>query len=240
MEKQLKGKVLVAKLIFACILIVIFSIFAIKLFPLMMDLSTQDGQFAFKEKVNEMGFKGMLLLFGLQLAQIVLVVLPGEPLEVLTGMCYGTWGGLLFSFVSVFITTSLIYLATYKFGKDLIHYFFKKERTDKIEKSTLFKNQKKIEILMIILFLIPGTPKDLLTYTGVLLPIKPLRFILIATFARFPSIISSTYAGATLSVGNWEKSIIIYIVTFATTGVFIFFVNKKNKKDSEELIEVLK
>ena len=39
-----------------------------------------------------------------------------------------------------------------------------KEKINKIQNSKLFKNPKKIEYIMLILFFIPGTPKDLLTY----------------------------------------------------------------------------
>ena len=56
----------------------------------------------YKERVDNSGILGFLSLMGLQIAQIFLVVLPGEPLEILAGMCYGAVGGtifLLFSFM---------------------------------------------------------------------------------------------------------------------------------------------
>ena len=80
--------------------------------------------------------------------------------------------------------------------------FFKKEKLDKIENSKFFRDSKNVELVMTILFIIPGTPKDLLVYLGGLLPIKPLRFILISTFARFPSVISSTLMGSSILKGN--------------------------------------
>ena len=68
--------------------------------------------------------------------------------------------------------------------------------------------------------MIPGTPKDLLVYIAGLLPIKPLRFILISTFARLPSVVSSTFAGNTLMRGDWKSSLVIYAITFFLVGVF--------------------
>ena len=91
----------------------------------------------------------------------------------------------------------------------------------KLENSKLFKDPKKIEWIMLILFLIPGTPKDLIVYIAGLLPLKPLRFILISTFARLPSVISSTFAGSNIVVGNWKFSIAIYLVTFLLVGIII-------------------
>lgn len=94
---------------------------------------------------------------------------------------------------------------------------------------------------MLILFLIPGTPKDLLVYIAGLLPIKPLRFIFISTFARFPSVISSTIAGENILNGNLQISVIAYVVTFIIVGVAIFIVNKLDKsKTTEEAINFFK
>lgn len=150
-------------------------------------------------------------------------------------------GGTLFITISVFITTTIIVLLVKKYGKDFIYNFFDKKRIDKIENSKLFKNTKTIEILVCILFFIPGTPKDLIVYLGGLLPIKPIRFILISTFVRFPSVISSTLAGANISVGKWEISAIVYLVTFIITGIVIFIINKFDKKKiTKETIEILK
>ena len=94
---------------------------------------------------------------------------------------------------------------------------------------------------MIILFLIPGTPKDLLVYIAGLLPLKPLRFILISTFARLPSVISSTFAGNSLVQGNWKFSALIYLATFLIVGGVIFIVNKFDKdKTAEEAMKIMK
>ena len=94
---------------------------------------------------------------------------------------------------------------------------------------------------MLILFLIPGTPKDLIVYIAGLLPLKPLRFILISTFARLPSVISSTFAGSSIVAGNWKFSIAIYAVTFLIVGIIIFVVNKFDKdKTAEEAMKIMK
>ena len=128
----------------------------------MKDISTKEGQIAFKEKIESLGILGVLMLFGLELAQIFFVVIPGEPLELLAGMCYGTVGGTIFITASVFITTVLIFFTVKKFGRKFVEESFGKEKIDKIENSKILKNPKKIEIIMTILFFIPGTPKDLL------------------------------------------------------------------------------
>lgn len=221
------------------ILVVIYLIY--KFLPLLKNLSTQEGKEEFRDKISDLGFMGMLSLFALQVAQIFLIIIPGEPIEVLAGMCYGSIGGMVFILVSAFIITTAIVFMVNKFGTKFIYSFIKKEKIDKIENSKLFKNPKKIEKIMLILFLIPGTPKDLLVYMGGILPIKPMRFIIISSLARIPSVITSTYAGEKLAYGNWKFMIGIYIVTFILTGLGIFIWSKLDKsKDTKEALETIK
>ena len=213
----------------------------IYLFPLVKNLSTPNGQVEFKNHIENMGVLGLLALFGLQFAQIFLIIIPGEPIEVLAGMCYGGIGGTIFITVSAFIISTMIFFAVRKFGRRFVYSFCNKERIEKIENSKLFKNPRKIEWIMLILFIIPGTPKDLLVYIAGLLPLKPLRFILISTFARLPSVISSTFAGGSLVNGNWKFSIMIYVVTFILVGIVIYLINKFDKdKTAEEAIKIIK
>ena len=231
--------------IFKCSLLIIVLILLIGLtvylFPVIKNLSTPNGQLEFKNQVTNMGFMGYLALFGLQFAQIFLAILPGEPIEVLAGMCYGGIGGLIFIEISVFIITAIIFLSVKKLGRKFVYSFCSKERIEKIENSKLFQNPKKIEWIILILFLIPGTPKDLLIYIAGLLPLKPLRFILISTCARLPSVISSTFAGSSLIAGNWKLSIFIYLITFAIVGIIIFVINKFDKdKTAKQAVDAIK
>ena len=130
------------KIILAFIVFVIIVGTIIYLFPIMKDLSTVEGQIAFKEKVDNSSVWGILALFALQVGQMFLVVLPGEPLEVLAGMCYGVIGGTIFIFASVFIITTIVFWLSRKFGKKFVYSFFSKEKVDKIENSKFFKKQK--------------------------------------------------------------------------------------------------
>ena len=178
----------------------------------------------------ESGLYGFLTLFGLQIAQIFFVILPGEPIEILAGMCYGAIGGTIFILFSVFVTTAILFWLVRKYGKRLIYQSFSKEKIDKIENSKIFQNPKKIEYILALCFAITGAPKDILVYIGALLPIKPWRFVCIATFFRFPSIISSTIVGQYFSEGNLKASIIIYGVTFALTLLVLLIIRLFDKE----------
>ena len=233
-KKKYKG-LKIGALVITILLLVLLTIY---LFPMARNLFNEQGREVFKEEIQSSGIRGIFLLLGLQGVQILLPILPGEPIEILAGMCYGTVGGTIFLLVSVFLVTALIFFTVRKLGRGFVYSVCSEEKIEKLENSKLFKNPKKIEYIMLILFLIPGTPKDLLVYVAGLLPIKPLRFLIISTFARIPSIVSSTLAGSSIIAGNWKIGIVLYALIFVIVGVIIFIVEKNDKtKLTKEIID---
>ena len=235
-KSEKKNKLRFFKFILLIFVVIVLTIITIYLFPVMKNLSTKEGQVAFKQKVDNSGIYGIVLLFLIQLAQIFLFILPGEPIEILAGMCYGWIWGTVIIMISSAIIASLIFMLVRKIGKQFVYDFSDEEKIKKIENSKLFKNPKKIEIVLFILFLIPGTPKDLLTYLSGLLPIKMSRFIVLSTIARIPSIVTSTIAGANIAVGDWRKAIVLYVLIVAIVVILLYIFNIFDKDKTTESI----
>ena len=124
MKKINKAKAM--KLIALIITIAILVIATIYMTPIIKQINTLEGQAEFKEKITNSGLTGMLILFGLELAQVILAVLPGEPVELLAGICFGPIWGTIFLMISVFIVTAMIYFFVKKYGRDYIYEFFPK------------------------------------------------------------------------------------------------------------------
>ena len=154
-----KNKTKILKIILMIAILILIVAVLIYLFPLIKNISTEQGRIEFKEKIEKLNFWGFLVLFGLQLAQIFLFIVPGEPIEILTGMCYGGLWGTIFILSSAFIISTGIFFMVRKFGRKFVYSFCSKERVEKIENSKLFKNPKKTEKIMLILFILPATPK---------------------------------------------------------------------------------
>jgi uncharacterized membrane protein YdjX (TVP38/TMEM64 family) len=234
-------KTKIFKLVLLGIVLSIAIVVAVYLIPVIRELGTPEGQQAFQTRINDSGFLGVLMLFGLQFAQIFLFIIPGEPIEILAGVCYGSIWGTVFIMVSATIISAFIYILVHKLGRKFIYDFVSKEKIEKIENNKVFQNPKTIRFLIFILFFIPGTPKDLLTYIAALLPIKPMEFIIISTIARFPSVISSTWAGASLLEGNWKASLLIYGVTFLIVAIVVIIMRRFDKdKITDEAIRTIK
>lgn len=118
-----ENKVKIFKIFLAIIVLSLFLGIIIYLFPIMKDLSTLEGQITFKEKVENSGILGLLSLFGLQVAQIFLIIVPGEPIEILAGMCYGSLWGTVFIMLSACIISTTIFLLVRKFGRKIVGIF---------------------------------------------------------------------------------------------------------------------
>ena len=235
-----KKKISFVKIILLIVVVIACIGLIAYLFPVLRNLSTHEGQVAFKEKIDNSGVWGFLILLGLQFAQIFLVIIPGEPLEILAGMCYGAIGGTIFVLCSIALSTAIVFGLVRKYGKKFIYQSFDQKKIDRIEKSKIFQNPKKIELILALCFAITGAPKDILIYIGGLLPIKPVRFILISTFCRLPSIVSSTIVGEYFSEGNWKVSLLVYGITFVITIltfciIRIFDKDKLTEKALDEL-----
>ena len=170
-----------------------------------------------------MGVGGWLVVFGIQALQIVIAFIPGEPIEIIAGILYGTWGGLLLCLSGCVVASTLVFSISKKCGTSLLYKMFGKNKVDNF---AFLKNKKRVETVSFILFLIPGTPKDMLTYVAGVSNLKLSRFLLISTFARIPSVVSSTLIGSSMRQGDWGITITIFIIT-AIIGILGIRFNDK-------------
>ena len=150
--------------------------------------------------VSDHAFVSRLAMLGINIVQVLLAVLPGEPVERASGYAFGFWEGTALCLVASGLATSMIYWATRRWGWKLVGLFFDRSLFDRF---SWLKSAKRLELIMFIVFLIPGTPKDFLTYFAGLTNMRFLPVVLIATFGRIPSIVTSTIAASAVGSGNW-------------------------------------
>ena len=190
---------------------------------------------AFREWVSSHGFWGKAAFVGMVVLQIVVAFIPGEPLEIGAGYAFGAFEGFLLCMIGIFVGSALVFGFVRKFGVKLVEVFFPVE---KIRSLKFMQNERRVHEITFLVFLIPGTPKDLLCYVSPLTPIRFWAFLLITTVARIPSVLSSTVAGGALG----DKSYLFAGVTFGVTlivslaGLKIYdtIVKKKQSSVSKE------
>lgn len=229
--QKLKSKKTIIILIIGTILLTLFIWGMIALLPYMKMLKDPIHQQNFKNYINSLGVWGIILMIFIQFTQVVIAIIPGEPIEVLAGVMYGPIYGTLLCLLGTVLGGIFIFWLIRSIGPKIIYKFFGK---DKVHEYRFLKNRKKVLTLTFILYLIPGTPKDILNYIAPISKIKLWEFILISTFARIPSVASSTIAGSTISTGNISTTIIIFACTLTLGLLGIYIGSRFNKKCQDE------
>lgn len=176
---------------------------------------------SFRDYIRSFGPAGWLVLLGLQFLQVFIALIPGELLETGAGYAFGPVWGTLICYAGVAMASSLVFLLTRRFGVKLVEVFISRE---KINQLSFLRTERKRNTLVFVLFLIPGTPKDLLTYFVGLTDMKLGSFLLISLIARLPSVLSSTAGGHLLGEGNYVGALWLYGITGAVSvaGLLIY------------------
>ena len=212
--------------------IIVMVVATMYFLPMVSNLSNEAYRAEFKNRVDSMGVLGVLFVLILQIIQIVVAVVPGQPMEIVSGMLYGTWGGMLLCLVGIFIGTTLVFYIVRKAGIGFIQLFFSPEKIDEIRQSKVFKNSAKFELLMFIIFVIPLIPKDIFIYLGGISPVRPKRFLSIATIGRIPGLFITVFTGNNLSQGNFTTAVIL-VATFLIIGAIGYFISSRAQDKME-------
>lgn len=176
----------------------------------------------FRDWVNAHGIWGRLAFVGMMVLQVVVAVIPGEPLEIGAGYAFGALEGTLLCVLGAVIGSVLVFALVRTWGAKLLEVFFPLER---IQSLKFLQNTRRLNLLVFIVFFIPGTPKDLLCYVVGLTKMKLSMWIAITAVARIPSIVTSTMGGDALGMGNYQFAVIVFAVTFLVSGAGVLIYN---------------
>lgn len=196
--------------------------------PLIQHLNDPE---AFRLWIDGYGWAGRLIFVGISVLQIVVAIIPGEPIELFAGYAYGFWLGTLLCELGIVIGGALVFGFVRRFGHKAVEVFFPREKIDSLR---FLQNEQKLELWVFILFFIPGTPKDIMTYFVPLTHMKLGHFLLLSGVARLPSVITSTIGGNALGSGNHWFAVAVFAATalLSAAGIWIYrrIVKRKEEK----------
>ncbi len=175
------------------------------------------------ELLNSFGWKGTLVFIGMQVLQVVVAAIPGEFVQIAGGYLYGTWLGTLYSLTGIFIGSILVFSVARLLGYPLVKLLVSQTQLDRFN---FMINSEKSEVAMFILFLIPGIPKDILTYIAGITPVKPLKFFIIILIGRLPALLASSYIGHNTQKGNY---VLVIVLSVAALILFVVGLLLKDK-----------
>ncbi len=185
----------------------------------------------FRAWVESHGILGKIAFVAMMFFQVVIALVPGEPLEIGAGYAFGAIEGTLLCTLGITLGSALVFVMVKRFGIRLVEVFFSRE---KILSLKFLQDEKKRALITFIVFFLPGTPKDLLTYFVGLTDIKLSHFLLLASVARLPSVITSTLGGSALGVESYAVAITVFSLTLVFSGIglliYRFIQKKRNNK----------
>lgn len=186
----------------------------------------------FRTLVDTYGVWGRIIFVGMVVLQVIVAFIPGEPIELAAGYAFGFFEGTLLTLAGFMIGSILIFLLVRRLGVKLVEVFFPME---KIQQFSFLKNPKKTKVLAFILMLIPGTPKDFLSYFAGLTNLNLKTWLLIVAVGRLPSLITSTATGAAAGEKNYLLSVVMLGITLLLTvvGIAYYRVLCKQQRESE-------
>ena len=169
-----------------------------------------------------------VLIFA-QVFQVFLAIIPAGPFQLAAGCAFGSFYGTLISVIGSALGSILVYYLVKKYGKKVVSLFFSEDKINQFIPETM---DRKWEGLMVLIYLIPGSPKDLLAYAAGLTNTHQALWILVFILGRIPGILISSISGNALGQQRYKTAVIclLFLCALSCIGYFIYNYLLKNKE----------
>ena len=196
--------------------LLVMTVITIFLFPYAKLLGSSEGREHLTDYVADHRRNGVIVFVTIQAVQILIAVMP--PIQILGGVMFGPVMGTVYSLLGVVIGSIVVYFLVKLIGYPVVEMLFDEK---KIKKFKFLQNEKKVEMILFVLFIFPGIPKDMLTYLVPLTKIPTRRFFLFILPARIPAIILSAMVGSSISGGHFVVACVLsaFVVLSSFLGI---------------------
>lgn len=179
--------------------------------------------------LDEYKIASVFIYIGLQIFQIIVSILPGQALQFSAGYAYGFWIGFLLSMIGVMLGTIITFYLARLLGKEALYIIFGEEKFSKFVHTL---NTKKSYLILFVIFLIPGIPKDIFAYAAGISEIRITSFLLISLVGRTPAMIGSLMMGKMFYNESYVGLIILGIL-----AAVLFIAGIANRKNLMKWID---
>ena len=186
---------------------------------------------AFRRWIADFGFWGRLVYMAVVSIQVVVAFIPGEPLELAGGYAFGALEGTVLALGGIILGSALVFLLVRRFGVGLVEIFFPRQKLDDL---SFLRDPVRTRALAFLLMLIPGTPKDLLSYAAGLTKLRLREWLGIVTIARIPSVIGSTISGGAAGSADYALAAAVLALTALLSGAGLLWYRSCCKRSFDE------
>lgn len=217
----------ILRLMMLLIFIVLVITFVILIWPHVSEITESGGLQKLIDQVRGFGAFGAIVLFAVQIIQVISGFIPSEMLAIVSGLIYGTWFGTLIVIAGCAVGTIIVFLIVRKLGAPFVRSMVPKKYLNKFNK---LEQGERFYTFVFILFLIPGIPKDVLTYIVPLSSIPLPHFVAVATLGRLPELFAVICAASDIANGQYVRAIIIFSITAIVAIVGLIVYNRTAKR----------
>ena len=185
---------------------------------------------AFRTWVNTYGIWGRLIFIGMVVLQVIVAFIPGEAVELAAGYAFGILEGTVLSMTGIIIGSWIIFFLVRKYGIRMVQIFFSSKD---IAQAGFLRSSRKTRVLSFLLMLIPGTPKDFLSYFAGLTKLTLKQWLLIVSVARLPSVLTSTLTGAAAGEKRYALAGILLGITLLISFSGFLYYRKLCREENE-------
>jgi len=168
-----------------------------------------------------------LAFFGVQLISVILAPIPSNITAAVGGVLFGTLPSFLLTWGAVVLGSMVVFLLARALGQRFVQNFVGKKVSDKY----LDLIRRKRDTFLLLAFLFPFFPDDILCILAGLTDISWKRFLALCLLARpWGLLVASAVGGATLDIPLWG------MVVMGVVGIAVFLLAMKYGDRLEEII----
>lgn len=165
----------------------------------------------------------LFILLGIQILQIIVFIIPGQPIQIAGSYLYGFFRGYLISIAGAIIGSTIVFYFTRILGQSAVYTLFGEKKSEYYRRKI---NSGKGLTILFYIYLIPGIPKDIVAYVAGISSIDFKKFTLISTIGRSPGMAGSLLLGHFMKSSNY---IGIAILSAVTSIILLIIFIKRNK-----------
>lgn len=230
MNKKINKESTKYKVIVLIVYLVVLAGFTVACIPLARLMLSKGGMEKFGNLLQKHENFSVLIFLFVQAIQVPVAMLP--PVQIVGGMLFGIILGSVLSIIGLWLGSAFTFWIVKKAGVPLVEAIIDKKH---IRRFKFLENSERVTFVLFVLYLIPGTPKDALTYFVPLTKIDIKTFLFVVLPARIPSIVISVLFGSSISRENYVLTVIVSVI-IVLSAIFGFVFRGKLVEKVKKLV----